>query len=186
MSDIDMKIIGLYKFEIYYNEKDGEIEHGHDPYTFVIIADSMDSLVYGIAQRELDWSMEGRGMYFGIAKFICVKTPDGVQLFDYDDLGISVGFGADFTDTHYVVHLADPENPKNVTDNPDEYTKFVDGVASLYKPDDHVELFVSGILAEALYNSLAVQVEINFWRKQNSDKTKAERICADEYLRQLR
>lgn len=28
MSDIDMKLIGLYKFEIYYNEQDGEIEHG--------------------------------------------------------------------------------------------------------------------------------------------------------------
>ena len=55
MSDIDMKLIGLYKFEIYYNEQDGEIEHGHNPYTFVILADSMDRLAYGIAQRERDW-----------------------------------------------------------------------------------------------------------------------------------
>ena len=132
MSDIDMKLIGLYKFEIYYNEQDGEIEHGHNPYTFVILADSMDRLAYGIAQRERDWSMVGRRMYFDIATFIHVKAPDGIRLYDYDDFEISIIGGADFTDMHYAVYLTDEENPMNVSDDPDTYTKLVDAVSALY------------------------------------------------------
>ena len=185
MSDIDMKLIGLYKFEIYYNEQDGEIEHGHNPYTFVILADSMDRLAYGIAQREREWSMVGRRMYFDIATFIHVKAPDGIRLYDYDDFEISIIGGADFTDMHYAVYLTDEENPMNVSDDPDTYTKLVDAVSALYKPDDHVQLFIDSILAETLYNSGAVQGEIKFWKKHDDDTEKVERVYADEYLKHL-
>ena len=121
-------------------------------------------------------------MYFDIATFIHVKAPDGIRLYDYDD---SIIGGADFTDMHYAVYLTDEENPMNVSDDPDTYTKLVDAVSALYKPDDHVQLFIDSILAETLYNSGAVQGEIKFWKKHDDDTEKVERVYADEYLKHL-
>ena len=86
---------------------------------------------------------------------------------------------------HYAVYLTDEENPMNVSDDPDTYTKLVDAVSALYKPDDHVQLFIDSILAETLYNSGAVQGEIKFWKKDDDDTEKVERVYADEYLKDL-
>ena len=124
-------------------------------------------------------------MYFDIATFIHVKAPDGIRLYDYDDFEISIIGGAVFTDMHYAVYLTDEENPMNVSDDPDTYTKLVDAVSALYKPDDHVQLFIDSILAETLYNSGAVQGEIKFWKKHDDDTEKVERVYADEYLKHL-
>ncbi len=179
---IDFELIGLYKFEVYYDEK---VAQGNEPYTLMILSDSLKQLAYGIAQQERDQSMAGMRMYFEIGKYVVVKDSGDIRMFYYDENDISPEHGADFTHTHYVLYLTDPKNPMNVSDDPDTYTKFVDAVSALYKPDDFVQLFIDAILGEALYNSPAVQGEIKFWRKHDEDTQKVERVYAEEYLKHL-
>jgi len=151
-TDIQCKLLSLYKFKVYYNEDDAE-----HSYEYMIIADTLSTLIDAITDREIEYSMHGSRKYLTVSEFLlmpCEQAHKGYHLFDVDDHDIMVSYGLDIENQHYMCRFKGDE-PKPVMGF-EKILEYFDEKSDQLK-NSTISRYYDEILANSIYHSSEVK-----------------------------
>lgn len=163
----------LYTFRILYTFEDNPEKN----YDWVIISDSLNGIIKGIANRHMVFSLDNFAKKFSVEKYVVVKQEDGrnYYIFDaYDNLNIS--HGAMFDICRMYDCVIENEHIKSV--NLKKWNKlFHDMQCGCVDVSD-----VSYILGDALFTSNVVTHAIDKLQKEKRKNDMSEKTIASSLI----